>query len=269
MIVLSLFDGISCGQQALKELGIDINMYLSSEIDENAIKVTQFNHPDTIQIGDVRLLSSNTLPKIDLLIGGSPCQGFSFAGKQLNFEDERSMLFFEYVRLLKECNPKYFLLENVKMKQEYEDIISEFLGVKPIKINSALVSGQLRSRLYWTNIPNIKQPEDKGIKLDDIIESGYVDRDKSLCLLEGYSRPNTNIEKLYRRYKDKSFMQIVYMDAPMSGKNIRVLTQMEMERLQTLPVGYTQVLKRNDAASCLGNGWTVEVIKHIFKNMEI
>lgn len=163
MNVLSIFDGMSCGRIALERAGIKVDNYYASEIDKYAIQIAKKNYPDIIHIGDVTKVKANDLPKIDLLIGGSPCQGFSFAGKQLNFEDERSKLFFEFVRLLEECKPKYFLLENVKMKKEYQDIISSYLGVEPIKINSSLVSAQNRERLYWTNIPNIRQPEDKGI----------------------------------------------------------------------------------------------------------
>ena len=153
MNVLSLFDGMSCGQIALNRAGINYDNYFASEIDKYAIKVTKNNYPDTIHIGNVLDVKSEDLPGIDLLIGGSPCQGFSFAGKQLNFNDPRSKLFFEFVRLLEECKPKYFLLENVKMKKEYQNIITEMLGVEPIEINSNLVSAQNRKRLYWTNIP--------------------------------------------------------------------------------------------------------------------
>lgn len=170
MNVLSLFDGLSCGQIALNRVNIKYDNYFASEIDKHAINVTQNNFPNTIQIGDITKINSNDLPAIDLLLGGSPCQGFSMAGKQLNFNDPRSKLFFEYVRILNEIKPKYFLLENVKMKKEYEQVISKYLGVEPIEINSALVSAQNRKRLYWTNIPNIKQPEDKYIFLKDILE---------------------------------------------------------------------------------------------------
>ena len=173
MNILSLFDGMSCGQIALDQLGFKVNNYYASEVDKFAIKVAKENYPNTIHLGDVREVKAAELEPIDLLLGGSPCQGFSFAGKQLNFEDPRSALFFEYVRLLKETKPKYFLLENVRMKQEYQDVISEYLGVKPIMINSALVSAQNRVRLYWTNIPNIEQPRDKGIVLKDILEDYY------------------------------------------------------------------------------------------------
>jgi DNA (cytosine-5)-methyltransferase 3A len=174
--VLSLFDGMSCGQIALNKLGVKVNKYFACEIDKYAMQVTQHNFPDTIQLGDVQFVTKETFGnhKIDLVIGGSPCQGFSFAGKMLNFDDPRSRLFFEYVRLVKDLKPKYFLLENVKMKQESKDIITEYMGVEPIEINSALVSAQNRRRLYWTNIPNVGQPEDKGIVLKDIIEDGMA-----------------------------------------------------------------------------------------------
>jgi len=176
MNVLSLFDGMSCGQIALDQLDINVDNYYAAEIDKWAIQVAKKNYPNTKHLGDVTTLRGMDLPKIDLLMGGSPCQGFSFAGKQLNFDDPRSALFFEFVRLLEETKPKYFLLENVRMKQEYQDIISEHLGVKPIMINSALVSAQNRVRLYWTNIPNIEQPEDKGIILKDVLEDLDGDR---------------------------------------------------------------------------------------------
>jgi DNA-cytosine methyltransferase len=194
MNVLSLFDGMSCGQIALNKLGIKYDKYFACEIDKYAMQVTQHNFPDTIQLGDVQFVTKETFGthKIDLVIGGSPCQGFSFAGKQLNFEDPRSALFFEFVRLVKELKPKYFLLENVKMKKESQDIISKYMGVEPIEINSSLVSAQTRKRLYWTNIPNVSQPEDKGVVLRDIIESGCIDdrmvnEGKSHCLTARYS----------------------------------------------------------------------------------
>mgnify|MGYP001573297345 CR=1 FL=1 len=170
LTVLSLFDGMSCGQIALERAGIKVDKYYASEIDKYAIQVTQSNYPNTIQLGDVRDIQSFTVKGIDLLIAGSPCQGFSPQGKQLNFEDPRSALFFEYVRVKKELNPRYFLLENVKMKKEYENIISEHLGVTPIDINSNLVSAQNRRRVYWTNIPDVTQPEDRKVFLKSIID---------------------------------------------------------------------------------------------------
>ena len=170
MNVLSLFDGMSCGRIALERLGIQVDNYYASEIDKYAIKVSKANYPDIIQVGDVTELDTSTLPNIDLIMGGSPCQGFSIAGKQLAFDDPRSALFFEFVRCVKELQPKYFLLENVRMKKEYLDVISEYMGVEPIMINSALLSAQNRVRYYWTNIPNIEQPEQRGIVLRDILE---------------------------------------------------------------------------------------------------
>jgi len=191
MKVLSLFDGMSCGQIALDQLGIPVEKYYASEIDKYAIKVTQANYPNTIQVGDVCNLKGEDYKDVDLIQAGSPCQGFSFAGKQLAFDDPRSALFFEFIRLLKEIKPKYFLLENVRMKKEFlevitdqlsqcyapEDVDNQFLNVlgevrfEPIFINSSLVSAQSRQRYYWTNIPGIKQPEDRGIVLRDILET--------------------------------------------------------------------------------------------------
>ena len=184
MNVLSLFDGMSCTQIALKNLGIKVDRYYASEIDKYAIKVARKNFPETIHLGDIKdITGSDFIYDIDLIVAGSPCQGFSFAGKQLAFDDPRSALFFEFVRLLREVKPKYFLLENVRMKKEFQNVISEqvsdiypecnngsLFGIEPIKINSALVSAQSRNRLYWTNIPNIEQPKDLGIVLRDILE---------------------------------------------------------------------------------------------------
>ncbi len=170
MNVLSLFDGMSCGMIALDRLGIKVDNYYASEIDKYAIQVSQANYPDIIQVGDITKLDLSTLPKIDLVMGGSPCQGFSFAGKQLAFDDPRSALFFEFVKCVDTLKPKYFLLENVRMKKEYLDIISEYMGVEPIFINSSLVSAQSRQRYYWTNIPNVEQPKERGIVLRDILE---------------------------------------------------------------------------------------------------
>jgi len=198
MNVLSLFDGMSCGQIALNKLGIKYDKYFACEIDKYAMQVTQHNFPDTIQLGDVQFVTKETFGthKIDLIMGGSPCQGFSFAGKQLNFDDPRSALFFEFVRLVNELNPKYFLLENVVMKQEYQDVISKYMGCEPVKINSALVSAQTRKRFYWTNIPNVGQPKDKGIVLKDIIESGMTMVDKSQTIKSQYAKSSVaNFER--------------------------------------------------------------------------
>ena len=229
MIVLSLFDGMSCGQIALNRAGIYYSHYFASEIDKYAISVTQHNYPQTIQLGDVSLINirfdgiysgdkkiSDKIP--DLLIGGSPCQGFSIAGRQLNFDDPRSVLFFEYVRIFKEIreyNPNVlFLLENVKMKKEYQDVISELMGVEPVKINSALVSAQNRERLYWSNIP-ASPLVDKGILLKHIVEDGFVDRDKSLAITTRIAGATLD------RYVSKSHHQIVFLgNVNPSGKGM-------------------------------------------------
>ena len=298
MKVLSLFDGMSCGQIALERAGIKVDNYFASEIDKYAIQITQKNYPETIQLGDVTNINTNDLPKIDLLIGGSPCQGFSFAGKQLNFEDPRSKLFFEYVNLKNKLKPAYFLLENVKMKKEYQNIISKHLGVEPIEINSSLVSAQNRKRLYWTNIPGIAQPEDKGILLKDTIEGGGVDRDKSYCLDANYFK-GTNLEQYLKKcrrqivfnysssgkghgivedrfynstlgkahaltaagYSKRSFSRVYNKDG------IRKLTNIECERLQTIPDNYTEGVSNTQRYKMIGNGWTVDVIAHIFKGL--
>lgn len=194
MNVLSVFDGMSCGQIALERAGIKVEKYFASEIDKYAIQVARKNYPNTRPLGSIEYWRSWVLPKIDLLIGGSPCQGFSNAGKGLNFEDPRSKLFFTYVDILKDLKEKnpdlQFLLENVKMKKEWQKIISDLLGVEPVKINSALVSAQNRERLYWANW-KIEQPEDKGIFLKDIIEDGVVDRDKSYVVGANYHKGGT------------------------------------------------------------------------------
>ena len=187
--VLSLFDGMSCGQIALQRAGIKVENYFASEIDKYAIQVAKHNFPNTKHIGSVVDVKGNDLPKIDLLIGGSPCQGFSFAGKQLNFDDPRSKLFFEFVRLKNECNPTYFLLENVKMKKEYEDIITEYLGVKPIAINSELFSAQDRKRIYWTNINFKALPTENKLTVEDILEDEvdvkyYIEPKRSVVICE-------------------------------------------------------------------------------------
>ncbi len=180
MIVLSLFDGMSCGRAALESAVFKVDKYFASEIDKYAMAVSAYNYPDIIQIGDVCKVDVKTLPKIDLILAGSPCQGFSLAGKQLNFNDPRSALFFEFVRILKEVreiNPDVkFLLENVKMKREYQDRISDIMGCNPIVINSALVSAQNRVRLYWTNIEVVGLPEDRGILLKDILEDDVPEK---------------------------------------------------------------------------------------------
>jgi len=376
IVVLSLFDGMSCGQIALQKLGIKVKQYYAAEIDKHAIQVTQHNFPNTIQLGDVTQIFAKDLPKIDLLIGGSPCQGFSFAGKQLAFDDPRSKLFFEFVRLKNECNPTCFMLENVKMKKEFELIISKYMGVAPIEINSALLSGQNRVRLYWTNIANkpyglfgdmqcmIPQPKDKGILLRDVLENDVANKyylsdkmlkfltrhsekrgtkfkqldgnQKASCLTTTEAKQNLgndyicvasrgrnpenpkiresglNTEQMLEpRFdgktncltcvqKDNLVMQLndsieswgaqpyqqnrVYdingispaLMAQMGcgthaildkETKIRRLTPTECERLQTVPDGYTASVSDTQRYRMLGNGWTVDVIAHIFSFM--
>ena len=320
MNVLSLFDGMSCGQIALEKLGIPVKNYFAAEIDKYAIQVAKSNYPDMVHLGDVQNIKTSGTHlmdefdcghKIDLLIGGSPCQGFSFAGKQLNFDDPRSQLFFEYVRLLKALKPKYFLMENVKMKKESMDIITEYLGVEPIEINSNLVSAQNRKRLYWTNIPMDGLPEDKGIMLKDILEpveqidDAYYYSDKSIAYME---RGNDKWQQAGARRADRytqtpdtkkaftitaNFHKGVpynYFDdirdkskCVRSGgrgsydrhewdsvdtHHIRKLTVTECERLQTVPDGYTCGVSNTQRYKMLGNGWTVDVVKHIFEGLK-
>ena len=224
MNVLSLFDGMSCGRLALDRLGIEVDKYYASEIDKYAIQVSQANYPDIIQIGDVCDVKAEDLEPIDLILAGSPCQGFSFAGAQLAFDDPRSALFFEFVRLLKECNPKYFLLENVKMKKEYLDIISDQVGVEPILINSALLSAQNRQRYYWTNIPNVKQPEDRGIVLRNILET------------EADERPTKDTERNrrhYRTYDEKSLCMTATMYKGAGNNGMTLVPMKKPKRVGT------------------------------------
>tara|TARA_R110000796_G_scaffold14506_1_gene47379 strand:+ start:1265 stop:2293 length:1029 start_codon:yes stop_codon:yes gene_type:complete len=200
MNVLSLFDGMSCARLALDRAGLPVTSYFASEVDKYAITVAKANYPDTVHLGDVTKITAGDLPAVDLLIGGSPCQGFSFAGGQLAFDDPRSKLFFEFVRVLKECKPKYFLLENVNMKQEFQDVISEQLGCKPVDINSNIVSAQNRRRLYWTNIPVRSLPENKRIYLKDILEDGFTDRDKSHCVDANYFKGG-NLKSYFEKHR--------------------------------------------------------------------
>lgn len=297
--VLSLFDGISCGQIALERAGIEVENYFASEIDKYAMQITMANYPNTKQLGDVKNVTATQLPKIDLLIGGSPCQGFSFAGAGLNFEDERSKLFFEFVRLKNELKPKYFLLENVKMKQVFQDIISEQLEVKPIMINSNLVSAQNRERLYWTNIPVVGQPTDKGILLKDIIEDGECLKDKSQTILATLYKENAKsmikrnkqglliLKNIYPKKGQNGNVYSIYgkcktlsagvgikgngigsSNAPkiesINADGWRKLSPLECERLQTVPDGYTKYVSDTQRYKALGNGWTVDVISFIF-----
>ena len=277
MNILSLFDWVSCGRVALERAWIKVDKYFASEIDKYAIQVAKKNYPNTIHIGSVTSIHYNDHllysiddthnaihdEDIDMIIWWSPCQSFSIAGKQEWF-DWKSWLFYEYLRILKEVKPKYFLLENVKMKKEWQDIISKELWCEPININSSLVSPALRNRFYWTNIPGIQQPKDKWIELQSILSSGFTDRKKARALLESDSRPLKDKKRMWHRYKDTWFTTIVYENGIWDINNIRYMNQEELEKCQTLPVWYTSVLDRNKAASCIGNWWTVDVIAHIF-----
>ena len=302
MNVLSLFDGMSCGQIALNRAGIKYDNYFASEIDKHAIKVTQTNYPDTIQLGDVTKVKGSDLPKIDLLIGGSPCQGFSFSGKQLNFDDPRSKLFFEFVRLVKEVKPKYWLLENVVMKKEFEQIISEHLGVQPIKINSSLVSAQNRQRLYWANF-EITQPTDKRINLIDILETddlinpsairgrrlnkatilgrrlnerGVIDdynKDGPITQCLEVRATNTNKSNCLTTVAKDNVLTTMpigrHKDAFKNKLPFRYYTLKEYCRLQTVPENYfTDIVSESQAKKMLGNGWTIDVIAHILRGIK-
>lgn len=293
--VLSLFDGMSCGQIALERIGAKVDRYFASEIKKHAIKVAKANYPNTIHIGDVTKVSCKDgvlyteqgnyiVGKIDLLIGGSPCQDFSILkanGKGL--EGDKSKLFYEYLRLLKEIKPKYFLLENVKMKKESEKQLNEYLGVEGLHINSSLVSYQNRPRIYWTNIPNVSLPTDKHINFQDYI--GKFGED-----LEQYKVKRTpSREKMWnngqgrnnflggcdnKTYADKVNCLTRKQDrSPNSGlieyeDFCRYLTRRELEQAQTVPLGYTDCVSYNQAQDLLGDGWTVNVIAHILSYMD-
>lgn len=278
MRVLSLCDGMSCGRIALERAGIHVEQYFAAEIKEIAIKVTKANYPDTIHIGDVNKIRYKDgvlytekgdfyVGHIDLVMFRSPCQTFSIAMKtelRIGLEDkQKSGLFLECFRILQEVNPTFFLMENVaRMKKDDEAFITKLMGVEPIRINSKLVSAQLRDRLYWTNIPNVTIPQDKGIKLQDILTSGYTDREKARALLVSDSRPLTTKSRMLHRYTTTGFTTLIWGEKG-NDETVRYMNQVELERCQTIPEGYTNCLTRNEAADVLGDGWTVDVIAHI------
>ena len=277
MKVLSLCDGMSVAHIALDKIGIPVEKYYAAEIKPIAIKVTKDNYPNTIHIGDVNKISykggilytengNYNVGHIDLMVFGSPCQSFSRCMKtdmRVGLEDKtRSGLFFECYRILQEVRPTWWLLENVaSMKAEDRDYLTECMGVEPVRINSKLVCAALRDRYYWTNIPGITQPEDKGITLQSILTSGWTDREKARTLLVSDSRPLRDKQKMLHRYK--KFTTIVY-EKKWDVNSIRYLNQTELERCQTVPEGYTRCLTRNEAADVLGDAFTVDVIAHIF-----
>lgn len=274
MNVLSLFDGISCGQLALQRAGIAVDRYYASEIDESAIRVTMRNFPSTVQLGDVRRVSECMLPRIDLLIGGSPCQGFSFAGKRMNFDDPRSMLFFEYVRILNEVSPKCFFLENVVMSKKSSDVISNHLGVGPVEINSSLFSAQNRRRLYWTNIPIPELPASceatvSSIK-EKVVDKKYYLSERALTTLKKYhnGKPTTGKSPTLTGELAHSWgYNISPALVAEIGENRRA-TPMECERLQTIPDGYTSGESDTKRYRMITNGWTVNVVAHIFSGIK-
>ena len=307
MNVLSLFDGMSCGQIALNRAGVKYDRYFASEIDKYAIKVAKANYPHTIHVGDVTQIGRPSSDNIDLLMGGSPCQGFSVAGKQLDFDDPRSKLFFEFVRLNDELKPKYFFMENVPMKQESQDIITKYLGVKPVTINSSLFSAQNRKRLYWTNIPFDIPTDDKGIIFQHVLEDGIANEamtnqnGKSHCITARYNgavwwnsiqRKQRTMVQVGEADNIKGFDSIkriyspngkaptlttmqgghrepkVAIDLQSNGMQWRKLTPVECERLQTVPDNYTNHVSNSQRYKMLGNGWTVDVIAHIMKGIE-
>lgn len=288
MIVFSAFDGMGCLRIALDKLGVKPKRYYASEIKPHAIKVSSHNYPDIIHLGDITKINGSDIGWVDLIGGGSPCQDLSRANKdRLGLEGLKSSLFFHYLRLyneLKQINPDIkFLLENVIMSEADYWIISKYMGVLPVNIDSRLVSAQQRDRLYWTNIGlvnsglfneltcGIPQPKDKRITLQSILDFGYTDRLKSTCVMEGWSRHNIikSQEKMYRRHQ-KGFVTFIFDDISLDWrKGLRYISQNELEKLQTVPVGYTSILPRNKAACLLGDGWTIDVIVHILSYLKI
>jgi len=272
--VLSLFDGMSCGQLALDTLGIKVNNYFASEIDSYAIEIAKKNYPDTKHIGSVLDVKGSDLPRIDLLIGGSPCQSFSNAGDGSGLEG-KSKLFWEFVRVLKETKPTYFLLENVKMKKEWEKIITDTLGVEPIAINSRLLTAQNRPRLYWTNIPNVVQPIDRGIALKDIlvdqVDEKFYLSDKAIDYMSRLRNGKPRWEYHTNPLDGKSacLTANMYKGVPYGViKELkRRLTPVECERLQSVPDNYTEGVSNTQRFKMLGNGWTIDVIAHILNEM--
>jgi DNA (cytosine-5)-methyltransferase 1/DNA (cytosine-5)-methyltransferase 3A len=296
MNILSLFDGMSCGQIALNRIGITEYTYYASEIDKYAIQVTQANYPNTIQLGDVTKYKEWNLDwsSIDLVSGGFPCQAWSLAGKQLGDKDERGMLFWTMLEIIKKvlnANPKAkFLMENVKMKKEFEQYITlhteQALGkVEKHLINSSLVSAQNRQRYYWTNIEKIDTLLDRNIHLADIVEDGFTDRTKAYCIDANYSNIKQYITKCRRQivFKDKSqtILATIYKENAKSmikrnkngllvadGIKFRKLSVLECKRLQTISDDYLMPVSDTQAYKMLGNGWTVDVIAHILKGIK-
>jgi DNA (cytosine-5)-methyltransferase 3A len=288
--VLSLFDGMSCGQLALKRAKIPVKNYYASEIDDHSIKITLKNFPKTYQLGDVNnildLYKNKKFNKIDLLIAGSPCQGFSYAGKRLNFEDPRSKLFFIFAEILKTIKPKYFLLENVLMEKSCEDIITNYLKVQPILINSGLITAQARRRLYWTNISFNSYFKNKNIFIKDILQKNIkIDKTKKFKLFKTPKKSKLNLirvgEKIpFGKFQSENRIYSINGKSPtLTARQDRIniqikenfrryFTPIEAERLQTVPDNYTKGVPKTQRFKMLGNGWTIDVIKQIFEGMK-
>lgn len=310
--VLSLCDGMSCGHIALEQEGIKVGKYFAAEIKDIGIKVTKENYPDTIHIGDVNKITykdgvlhtevGDFETEIDIVMFGSPCQTFSVAcktDKRIGLEDdEKSGLFLQCYRILKEINPKYFFMENVaSMKNDDRDFITELMGVEPYKIDAKSVSPELRKRYYWTNLVPKRDLEKKNIILQDILVDGYTDRDKARNLLVSDSRPLTTPVKMFHRYYSTGFTTLIFKDEShykacvdeyerLSGckrkitakdlddyvghvfDGVRYLYQEELEKCQCVPDGYTKCLTRNEAADVLGDGWNIDVIKWFFSGLK-
>lgn len=288
MRVLSLFDGISCGMVALERAGIPVEEYVAYEIDENAIKVSKSNYPQIKHCGDVTNANFSLYRGFDILIGGSPCQDLSISGKRKGLKGSRSGLFYEYVRALNDVKPKYFLFENnFKMPKEAEDEITKQLGVKPVYINSADFSCQWRERLYWTNMP-ILDWNISDVTVRDIID--YCESEKDLSMLVVYSgkkevdvRKRNRIGVIGKGGQGERVYSINGKSVTISangggrgaktglyrfGDKVRKLTPLEAERCQTLPDNYTNCISSSQRYKCIGNGWTVDVIAHIFKGLK-
>jgi len=286
MNVVSLFNGMNTGRQALENVGIKVNKYYSSEIKPYAIELTQHHFPDTIQVGDVTKWKEWNIDwkSIDLILSGSPCQDLSAAGKRAGIEGKKSSLFFIFIEILehiKTLNPNIlFFQENVGSASKLDvGIMSRALGVYPVRINSELLVAASRDRYYWSNIKtketmfdlvtDIPQPKDKGIIFQDVLTSGYTDRKKARAVLESEERQLVNKEKLYKRYTELGMINLVFdNDEFKPNENVRILNKIELCRLQGFTDNYCDILTRNKAASLLGDGWTLPIIEHIFNFIE-
>lgn len=310
--VLSLCDGMSCGHIALEQEGIKVGKYFAAEIKDVGIKVTKENYPDTIHIGDVNKITykdgilhtevGDFKTNIDIVMFGSPCQTFSIAcitERRIGLEDdEKSGLFLQCYRILKEVNPRYFFMENVaSMKEKDKNFITELMGVEPYLINADKVAPALRKRYYWTNLKPNRELKEVNIYLNNILVDGWSDRKKARCLAVIDSRPNSTPVKMFHRYYSTGFTTLIFKDEnhykacvaeyeKLSGgkrkiaaseldsytghvfDGVRYMYQEELEKCQCVPSGYTKCLTRNEAADVLGDGWNIDVIKWFFSGLK-